>query len=144
MKLPIVIVSDGVGVPVRAYPCDAGLDLQAAADLVLRPHQRGKVSTGLRVQIPPGYVGMIVPRSGLAAEHGITHLDAPGIIDAGYRGEVHLLLYNSDLQQTFSIASGDRIGQLLVVPCAAVEPAVVDELDRSARGVHGLGSTGLR
>jgi len=143
MKLPVVIVRDGITPPQRAYRGDAGLDLQAAEAVVLPPLERVKIGTGLRVEIPEGYVGLIAARSGLATRHGITHLDAPGVIDSGYRGEVHLLLYNTDRREPFKINVGDRMGQLIVVPYAAVEVHRAQSLTESERGSRGLGSSGL-
>jgi dUTP pyrophosphatase len=128
--------------PTRAHPDDAGLDLYALEGAVLAPGERAEVRTGIAVDIPTGHAGLVVPRSGLAARHGIALVNAPGLIDSGYRGELRVLLLNTDGEQTFRIAVGDRVAQLVVV---AVAPAVVTEvsqLSQSARGGRGFGSSG--
>lgn len=142
MRLPFVISRKGVTAPTRAYPGDAGLDLQAAEHTIIEPLERCKVTTGIQVQIPDGYVGLVVPRSGLAVKHGITHLDGPGIIDSGYRGEVHMLLYNTDKANAFEVKIGERLGQMIVVPYAALDPHHATTLRESERGSRGLGSSG--
>ncbi len=141
MKLKMRIERDGITLPTRAYPGDAGLDLQAARDVTIPPGERCLVETGLRVEIPTGYVGLIVPRSGHAAKYGITHLDAPGVIDSEYRGELHFILYNSDKHDSFVVHVGDRLGQLLVMAVADVSPLLVANLSETERGRRGLGSS---
>jgi dUTP pyrophosphatase len=128
--------------PTRAYDGDAGLDLHAAHSATLRPGERASVGTGIAVAIPSGHAGLVLPRSGLALRHGIALVNAPGLIDEGYRGELRVLLLNTDREQTFEIATGDRIAQLLVVAVAALEIVEVPELGASARASRGFGSSG--
>jgi dUTP pyrophosphatase len=128
--------------PTRAYPDDAGLDLYALEEAVLDPGERCSVRTGIAVEIPSGRAGLVLPRSGLAMRHGISLVNAPGLIDAGYRGEVQVLLLNTDRAQSFPIAAGDRIAQLVLV---GVETPAVEEagaLTVSERGAGGFGSSG--
>jgi dUTP pyrophosphatase len=129
-------------VPTRAHGDDAGLDLTAAEPATLEPGGRTSVGTGLAVAIPPGHAGLVLPRSGLAAKHGIALVNAPGLIDSGYRGELRVLLLNTDREEGFEIAPGDRIAQLLLVPFAAAEPVEAAELDETQRGLAGFGSSG--
>lgn len=129
--------------PTRAHDGDAGLDLRAAAAHRLEPGQRALVDTGLAIALPPGTAGLVCPRSGLAAKHGVTVLNAPGIIDAGYRGPVKVALINLDPNAAFEIAPGDRIAQLVITPFVPVVIEPVDALEAGdTRGVHGLGSSG--
>ncbi|WP_320670941.1 dUTP diphosphatase [Patulibacter defluvii] len=132
----------GARLPVRQHPGDAGLDLCCLEPVHLEPGERAMVPTGLAVAIPEGHVGLVVPRSGLAARHGVSLVNAPGTIDAGYRGELRVLLLNSDREQSFIASSGERIAQLLVVPVALPVAIEVDELGETARGAGGFGSTG--
>jgi dUTP pyrophosphatase len=127
--------------PTQAYPGDAGLDLSACERVELRPGERAVVGTGLAVAIPEGHAGFVQPRSGLAAEHGITILNSPGLIDAGYRGELQVVLHNTDLKTPFVVEPGMRIAQLVVLPLAEIEPVEVGELPASERGVRGFGSS---
>jgi dUTP pyrophosphatase len=129
--------------PVRAYDGDAGLDLHAAEAAELGPGERVSVGTGIAVEIPDGHAGLVLPRSGLAARHGIALVNAPGLIDAGYRGEVRVLLLNTDRDAAFTIAPGDRIAQLLLVAHAAPPVLEVSELASSERGEGGFGSSGV-
>jgi dUTP pyrophosphatase len=129
-------------VPTRAHEGDAGLDLHAAEAASLGPGERASVGTGIAVEIPPGHAGLVLPRSGLAAKHGIALVNAPGLIDSGYRGEVRVLLLNTDRSEAFEIEPGDRIAQLLVVPFTPAEPLEARELAASARGEGGFGSSG--
>lgn len=129
-------------VPVYAHPGDAGADLVAAEAVVLEPGERSTVATGLRIALPNGYVGFVVPRSGLAAKHGITIVNAPGTVDAGYRGEVRVTLLNTDPRESYAIAAGDRIAQLIVMPVPRVRFVEVERLPGSERGESGFGSTG--
>ena len=140
-ELPLRRLSDAASVPERAYAGDAGLDLAAAERHVLGPGERSVVGTGLAVAIPDGHAGLVVPRSGLAARHGITIVNAPGLVDAGYRGEVKVVLLNTDKRETFVVEPGMRIAQLIVVVVPDLEPVQVDELDESERGVRGFGSS---
>jgi dUTP pyrophosphatase len=128
--------------PTRAHDGDAGFDLHAVEHATIEPGGRAGVGTGLAVAIPSGYAGLVVPRSGLAARHGISLVNAPGVIDAGYRGELRVLLWNGDPAQTFTVEPGDRIAQLVLVAVEAPELEEVGELDATARGEGGFGSTG--
>jgi len=128
--------------PARAHPGDAGLDLHALHDVVLGPGERAAVATGLAVEIPEGQAGLVLPRSGLAIRHGISLVNAPGLIDAGYRGELQVLLLNTDLAATVHLAAGDRIAQLVLVEVALAEVVEVEQLTASVRGEDGFGSSG--
>ena len=128
-------------VPVRAYDGDAGLDLSACERAELGPGERATVGTGLAVAIPEGHAGYVQPRSGLASRHGITIVNTPGLVDSGYRGELRIVLLNTDARESFVVEPGMRIAQLVVVPIADVEPVEVAELPESERGVRGFGST---
>ncbi len=128
--------------PVRAHPGDAGVDLHALAAVTLAPGARAAVRTGLAVEIPHGQAGLVLPRSGLALRHGIALVNAPGLIDAGYRGELQVLLLNTDRAQTVELAAGERIAQLVLVDVALAEIVEVDRLSDSARGGGGFGSSG--
>jgi len=127
--------------PRHAYPGDAGLDLAACERVVLEPGDRATVATGLAVAIPRGYAGYVQPRSGLAADHGITMVNAPGLVDSGYRGELRVVLLNTDRNRAFEIEPGMRIAQLVLLPVPPVELRVVDELPASDRGERGFGSS---
>jgi len=128
--------------PAQAHPGDAGYDLHAAERATVAPGERATVGTGIAVAVPEGHAGLVVPRSGLAARHGISVVNAPGLIDAGYRGELRVLLLNTDREHTFEIEPGDRIAQLVLVRVESPEAAEVEELDDTARGLGGFGSTG--
>jgi dUTP pyrophosphatase len=141
-ELRFVKLGEGATLPTRAHDNDAGLDLYAAESARLAPGARVSVGTGLAVQIPDGMGGLVLPRSGLALKHGVTLVNAPGLIDPGYRGEVRVLLLNTDGTLEFKIAPGDRIAQLLLVPVAHATPLRADALDESTRGAGGFGSTG--
>ena len=130
--------------PVRAHDDDAGYDLHALHAASLAPGERATVATGIAIELPAGHAGLVVPRSGLAARHGIAIVNAPGLIDAGYRGELKVLLLNTDPSATFEIAPGDRIAQLVVIAVAAPEVVEADTLGPTARAEGGLGSTGSR
>ena len=129
--------------PSRAHPGDAGLDLRSAVDVEVAPGARAMVPTGLAVAIPEGHAGLVLPRSGLASKEGLTLANAPGLIDAGYRGEVVCAVVNLDRERPVRIARGDRVAQLVIVPIPAAEPVEVAALPDSARGSGGFGSTGL-
>jgi dUTP pyrophosphatase len=135
-------MSDAARLPTRAHDGDAGLDLYASESAVLGPGERASVGTGIAVEIPPGHAGLVLPRSGLAARHGIALVNAPGLIDTGYRGEVRVLLLNTDREEAFEIEPGDRIAQLLVTPFAEARPVESAVLSESARGNGGFGSSG--
>jgi dUTP pyrophosphatase len=144
MRLEFQRLDPSASLPRRARDGDAGLDLAANADVEVRPGERALIPTGLAVAIPEGHAGLVLPRSGLASRHGLTLANAPGLIDAGYRGEVTIAVVNLDPEQPVEISRGDRIAQLLLVPFAQAEPAEVDELPGSQRGGGGFGSTGTR
>ncbi len=131
-------------VPAYAHPGDAGADLVSTEALRLEPGQRALVGTGVRIALPDGYVAFVVPRSGLAARHGITIVNSPGTVDAGYRGEIKVSLLNTDASQAYDVAVGDRIAQLIIMPVPRVLFVAVDELPDSARGEGGFGSTGYQ
>jgi dUTP pyrophosphatase len=128
--------------PTRAYPGDAGLDLYALEEGVLAPGERAAIGTGIAVEIPDGEAGLVLPRSGLAARHGIAIVNAPGLIDSGYRGEIRVLLLNTDRVAPFTISAGDRIAQLVLVKVQTPAVEEVEELAVSERGAGGFGSTG--
>ena len=134
---------DDAVLPSQAYAGDAGLDLAAAESVTIGPGERAVVGTGLAVAIPDGYTGLVVPRSGLAARNGIGKVNSPGVIDAGYRGEVRVVLLNTDRREPFTVEPGMRIAQLLVVPVPPVRLVEVDELPESERGERGFGSSAV-
>jgi dUTP pyrophosphatase len=141
-ELRFIRLSQRATLPTRAHDSDAGLDLYAAEAASIAPGGRVSVGTGLAVQIPEGLAGLVLPRSGLALKHGIALVNSPGLIDPGYRGEVRVLLLNTDPTLDFKVAAGDRIAQLLLVPIALASPVVADSLDAAARGPAGFGSSG--
>jgi dUTP pyrophosphatase len=127
--------------PKQAYDGDAGLDLAACEGVTLGPGERAVVGTGIAVEIPDGYAGFVQPRSGLAARHGIGVVNSPGLIDSGYRGEIRVVLLNTDARETFTVEQGMRIAQLVIAPVASVRLVEVDELATSERGERGFGSS---
>jgi dUTP pyrophosphatase len=135
-------LSDSARPPTRAHDGDAGYDLHAAEAAALGPGERASVGTGIAVAIPDGHAGLVLPRSGLAARHGISVVNAPGLIDAGYRGELRVLLLNTDRERSFEVSAGDRIAQLLVVRVELPQLEEATNLDETGRGVGGFGSTG--
>ena len=130
--------------PVYAHPGDAGADLVSTEALRLEPGQRALVGTGVSIALPEGFAAFVVPRSGLAAKHGITVVNAPGTVDAGYRGEIKVSLLNTDSNAAYDVAVGDRIAQLIVMPVTRARFIPVDALDDSVRGAGGFGSTGYQ
>jgi dUTP pyrophosphatase len=142
MSLRVVRLDERAILPTRAHAGDAGLDLYALDAVRLGPGERASVSTGIAVEISAGQAGLVLPRSGLAARHGIALVNAPGLIDSGYRGEVRVLLLNTDREQTFSLSGGDRIAQLVLIDVRACIPVEVEDLGRSERGEGGFGSSG--
>jgi dUTP pyrophosphatase len=136
-----VLISAGQ-LPVYAHPGDAGADLYSAEALRLAPGHRATVGTGVSIALPNGYAAFIVPRSGLAMKHGITIVNSPGTVDAGYRGEIRITLLNTDLAETYSISVGDRIAQMIIQPVVRARFIEVDRLPGSERGEGGFGSTG--
>jgi dUTP pyrophosphatase len=141
IELPIVRLRADAVVPRRAYAHDAGLDLAACERVELGPGERALVPTGLAVAIPEGYAGFVQPRSGLAVHHGITIVNTPGLVDPGYRGELQVVLLNTDAREPFVVEPGMRIAQLVIVPVPGVEPVQVEELPVSERGGRGFGSS---
>lgn len=142
MELKVRLLVPGATLPVRAHDGDAGLDLHAAEPATIGAGERAAIGTGIAIEVPPGHAGLVLPRSGLALRHGIALVNAPGLIDAGYRGEIRVLLLNTDREHAFDIEPGDRIAQLLVVPFAALTAMEVPALSESERGAGGFGSSG--
>ena len=143
IELPIRRLRPDAVLPERAYTGDAGLDLAACERVELAPGARAVVATGLSVAIPDGYAGFVQPRSGLAARNGITIVNTPGLVDSGYRGELRVILLNTDPAEAFVVEHGMRIAQLVIVPVPALELLEVDELPSSDRGVRGFGSSAV-
>ena len=142
MTETVEVLFRGDSVPGYAHPGDAGADLVSADDLVLEPGQRATVGTGVAIALPDGFVAFVVPRSGLAAKHGITIVNSPGTVDAGYRGEIRVTLLNTDTRESYAISAGDRIAQLIVMPVSRARFIPVERLPGSDRGEGGFGSTG--
>jgi dUTP pyrophosphatase len=142
MNLRCVRLDERAILPARAHDGDAGLDLHALDAARLEPGRRTAVGTGVAVEIAPGHAGLVLPRSGLAARHGISVVNAPGLIDSGYRGELRVLLLNTDPDEPFQIVAGARIAQLVIVAVALPVPVEVDALVDSERGTGGFGSSG--
>jgi dUTP diphosphatase len=141
-ELPLRRLHPDAVVPARAYAGDAGLDLTSAEHHVIEPGERAVVSTGLAVAIPEGHAGLVVPRSGLAARHGITIVNAPGLVDSGYRGDVKVVLLNTDRRETFVVEPGMRIAQLVVIAVPELDPVEAGDLAETDRGARGYGSSG--
>lgn len=141
IELPILKLRDDAVLPQNAYEGDAGLDLAACERVTLGPGERALVGTGLAVAIPPGYAGFVQPRSGLATRHGITIVNTPGLVDSGYRGELRVVLLNTDPTETFVVEPGMRIAQLVVLETPPVDVVEVAALPESERGVRGFGSS---
>ncbi|HEY9230621.1 MAG TPA: dUTP diphosphatase [Blastocatellia bacterium] len=142
LELKIKLLEDDLPVPRYQHEGDAGLDLPSRIDYRLEPGERAQIPTGIAVAIPRGYAGFVIVRSGLAARHGIACVNAPGLIDAGYRGEINVILLNTDRREPFVIRRGERIAQLVLQKVIAATVVTVDELDETARGEGGFGSTG--
>jgi dUTP pyrophosphatase len=142
MGLRVMRLDERATLPTRAYAGDAGLDLHALEGCVLGPGERASLRTGIAIEIPRGEAGLVLPRSGLAARHGLALVNAPGLIDAGYRGEIRVLLLNTDLSEPVAIAAGDRIAQLVLVRVQTPEVIEVDALAGTDRGAGGFGSSG--
>jgi dUTP pyrophosphatase len=143
LEIAVQRLREDAVLPAQAYAGDAGLDLAACERVELAPGERSLVATGLAVAIPEGHAGFVQPRSGLAARHGITVVNSPGLIDSGYRGEVKVVLLNTDPAETFVAEAGERIAQLVVLRVPEVELVEVDELPGSERGALGFGSSSL-
>jgi dUTP pyrophosphatase len=141
IELPIQRLHADAVVPQRAYTGDAGFDLASCERVELGPGERALVGTGLAVAIPEGYAGFVQPRSGLAARHGLTVVNSPGLVDSGYRGELRVVLLNTDRTEPFVVEPGMRVAQLVVLPIPELELVEVDELPSSERGVRGFGSS---
>ena len=142
MELRVQRLREEATLPSRAHEGDAGVDLHSAEPARIAPGERATVATGIAVEIPSGYAGLVLPRSGLAARHGIALVNAPGLIDSGYRGELKVLLLNTDRTEAFEISPGERIAQLVLIPVADAAPVEVAELAASTRGRGGFGSSG--
>lgn len=144
MTETVEVLLRGAEAPQYAHPGDAGADLLSTDDVTLAPGERAIVGTGVSIALPDGYAALVVPRSGLAARHGITLVNTPGTIDAGYRGEIRVILLNTDAAEPYTIAAGDRIAQLIVVPVTRARFVTVERLPGTERGDGGFGSTGYR
>jgi len=142
VELRVARLSEAAVLPTRAHDGDAGIDLHACEAAHIGPGERWSVGTGIAVEIPEGHAGLVLPRSGLAKKHGIALVNAPGLIDAGYRGELRVLLLNTDPAETFRVEPGDRIAQLVIAPIAIAEPVEAEALSESSRGDGGFGSSG--
>lgn len=142
LRLEIKRLDPGMSVPEYAYAGDAGSDLRSAADRRIACGERDVIPTGLAVAIPEGYAGLVLPRSGLAAKHGVGVVNGPGLIDSHYRGEIKVILINHDKYKDFVIRRGDRIAQLVIIPVADVRFVEKDDLDDTERGANGFGSSG--
>jgi dUTP pyrophosphatase len=141
-ELPVVLCHAAARLPARAHADDAGLDLRTIENVEIPPGERRRVRTGLRLAIPEGHAGLVMPRSGLALRDGLTLLNSPGLIDAGYRGDIDVIAHNTDLREPVRLAAGDRVAQLVLVRLAELEPRIVQELPPSDRNKGGFGSTG--
>ena len=142
VAVPVRLLSAAASLPARAYDHDAAYDLCAAEATTIEPLGRAVVGTGIALGLPPGLAALTLPRSGLAARHGISIVNAPGLIDPGYRGEVRIILLNTDRRDPFEVHAGDRIAQLLFLPVTAVTLSVADDLEATHRGDRGFGSSG--
>jgi dUTP pyrophosphatase len=142
MELPVKKLNDEARLPERAHDGDAGLDICASEAAHIGPGERWSVGTGIAIEVPDGHAGLVLPRSGLARQHGIALVNSPGLIDSGYRGEVRVLLLNTDPADTFRVAVGDRIAQLVIAPIAVVDVVESAALSETARGDGGFGSSG--
>jgi dUTP pyrophosphatase len=142
IRLEVRRLRDDAVLPTRAYDGDAGLDLAACESVTLGPGERAVVGTGLAVAIPEGFAGFVQPRSGLAARHGISVVNSPGLVDSGYRGEILVVLLNTDSHEAFAVEAGMRIAQLVILPVPQLELIPVDQLSGSERGDRGHGSSG--
>lgn len=141
IEVPVRRLRDDATLPVQAYAGDAGLDLAACGRHEVGPGERAVIPTGLALEIPEGYGGFVLPRSGLAARNGITLLNAPGLIDAGYRGEVQVVFHNTDREETFVVEPGMRVAQLVVLPVPDLALVEREELAQTERGERGFGSS---
>ncbi len=142
LEIPVMLLSPGARLPQRAYEHDAAFDLFSVEDAIVAPQHRQVVGTGVALGLPPGVAALTLPRSGLAADHGVALVNAPGLIDPGYRGEVRVILLNTDREEPFTVEPGDRIAQLLFVPLSDVRLTQTPDLDSTHRGAQGFGSSG--
>lgn len=142
VQLPVTRLNEEARLPSRAHEGDAGLDLYSCEGAHVGPGERWSIGTGVGVEIPEGHAGLVLPRSGLARDHGIALVNAPGLIDSGYRGELRVLLLNTDPAETFKVEPGDRVAQLVITPIATPEPVEASTLSESVRGEDGFGSSG--
>lgn len=142
IEVQIKLLDQGLPMPRYQHEGDAGLDLPSRVDFVLEPGERAMIPTGIAVAIPRGYAGFVLPRSGLASRHGVSLVNSPGLVDSGYRGEMAIIMINTDKREAFHIKRGDRIAQLVIQRVEEVTPVEVDELDDTSRGAGGFGSTG--
>jgi dUTP pyrophosphatase len=142
VDLPVAKLNDAALLPSRAHEGDAGLDLYACEAAHIGPGERWSIGTGVAVQIPDGHAGLVLPRSGIARDHGISLVNSPGLIDAGYRGELRVLLLNNDPAEIFRVEPGDRIAQLVITPIVLADPVEAGDLTDSARAAGGFGSSG--
>lgn len=143
MNIPILSLSEKLELPSYAYDGDAGLDLRSSLSITLKPFERATVPCGFALAIPDGCAGLVIPRSGLAARHGISIVNAPGLIDSGYRGEIKVVLVNLDPESSFKVNVGDRIAQLMIVKIPSVSFSEIDTLPETSRGEEGFGSSGI-
>jgi len=143
MNINIQMLDQNIEPPSYAHYGDAGLDLRSTVDLEILPGDRALVPCGFAIEIPDGYAGYVIPRSGLAIKHGISIVNAPGLIDSGYRGEIKVVLINADKDKAFAVKRGDRIAQLMIVSYPSVQLKVVEALSESSRGSGGFGSSGI-
>jgi dUTP pyrophosphatase len=142
IKIQIKLLDEGLPMPRYQHDGDAGLDLPSRVDYVLEPGERAMIPTGIAVAIPRGYAGFVLPRSGLASRHGIALVNSPGLVDSGYRGEMSIIMINTDKHEAFHIKRGDRIAQLVIQKVVEATTVRVSELDATSRGAGGFGSTG--
>lgn len=142
IEIQIKLLDEGLAMPRYQHEGDAGLDLPSRVDLVLEPGARATIPTGIAVAIPRGYAGFVLPRSGLASRHGIALVNSPGLVDSGYRGEMAIVMINTDKHEAFQVRRGDRIAQLVIQRIVEAATVQVDELDSTTRGAGGFGSTG--
>lgn len=143
IEVPTRLLGDAGSVPSYAHPGDAGLDMRSTIDVTLEPFQRATVPCGFSIAIPEGFGGFVLPRSGLASKHGISVVNAPGLIDSGYRGEVKVVLVNLDPEHAFTIHAGDRIAQMVVMETPPIRLVLAEELPETSRGTQGFGSSGV-
>ena len=143
VSVPLLVLDKGIEAPRSAYSGDAGVDLRSTIDVVLKPGERATIPCGIALALPRGYAGFVLPRSGLASKHGVSLVNAPGLIDSGFRGELCAILINLDQSEPFVVKRGDRIAQLVVMPVPEVSLSLVDSLDETERGSGGFGSSGV-